>query len=309
MKTTRLIRALLIALLLAQLPLAGQLAHRTLANTGGAEQIARSVTIYRDTYGVPHVYGPTDASVIFGFVYAQAEDNFWQIEDSYIQALGRAAEVYGPPMLDSDLVNRQLEVTRLSMEEYQRLSPEMKAICQTTAEALNYFLEKHPEVKPRLITRFEPWHLIAFQRFATYQLFIFRQAGLKEAEPRGAAQEVKAESPTGSNMWAVSPAKSASGHALLFINPHQPFFGPGQWYEGHIHSDTGWNLSGATFFGSPFPSIGHNEFLGWSHTVNQPDITDLYAERFDDPKNPLAYRYGDGYRTAVEWSETIKVKT
>src|SRR6266550_437575 len=84
------------------------------------DQLARSVTIYRDTYGVPHIYGPTDASCVFGYAYAQAEDNFWQIEDSYIRALGRASEVYGERTLADDLLNRALEIPRLGKAEYDR---------------------------------------------------------------------------------------------------------------------------------------------------------------------------------------------
>ena len=68
-------------------------------------------------------------------------------------------------------------------------------------------------------------------------------------------------------------------------------------------------MSGASFFGSSFPTIGHNEYLGWSHTVNDPDIVDLFIEKFDDQKNPLAYRYGGAYRNATEWTDAIKVKT
>ncbi len=301
MQTARLMRLFLFAALLIQLPLPGHFTRS--AVTGRLEEIARSVTIYRDHYGVPHVFGPTDESVIFGYLYAQAEDNFWQIEDSYIRALGRAAEVYGEKELASDILNRQLEITRLAQEEYEQASEKTRAICQATADGLNYFLEKNPEAKPRLITRFEPWHLLAFGRYATYQLFIFRKAGLPETAAKAAAQEL------GSNTWAIAPSKSASGHAMLFINPHQPFFGPGQWIEGHLRSGTGWHIYGASFPGSPFPSIGFNDYLGWSHTVNDPDIVDLYVEHFDDPKNPLNYRYGSGYRTAVEWIETIKVKT
>ena len=77
---------------------------------------------------------------------------------------------------------------------------------------------------------------------------------------------------------------------MLFINPHQPFFGPGQWYEGHVHSDEGWNMSGASFFGSAFPTIGHNEYLGWSHTVNDPDIADVFIENLMTRKtrSPIA---------------------
>ncbi|MFN0119480.1 MAG: penicillin acylase family protein [Blastocatellia bacterium] len=319
---------LLTLLLVPQIPAAA-----VMKPNGDVEKLAASVTIYRDKYGVPHVYGPTDESVMFGFMYAQAEDNFWQIEDSYIQAIGRAAEVHGERMLDSDLLNRQLELVRVSQAEYQRLSKQTQGFCEVTAAALNYYLAKNPQVRPRLITKFEPWHLIAFRRFAEYQLFIFNKGGLGAKEKRDAIVEIKASGMTGSlaphtpeqleqiaqqltdaaqigsNTWAVTPARSASGHALLFINPHQPFFGPGQWIEGHLHSDSGWNLSGAAFPGSPFPTLGHNENIGWSHTVNKPDIVDLWEEKFDDPKNPRNYKYGNAYRAAVEWTGSIKVKT
>jgi len=349
MKKGALIRMAAFAALLITLVTQAPLPLGAAAQNTALEKIARSVTIYRDNWGAPHVYGPTDASVIFGFIYAQAEDNFWQIEDSYIQALGRASEVYGEQSLNADLTNRALEIVKISQADYTKLSPQMKEICQATADGLNYFLEKNPQVKPRLITRFEPWHLLAFGRFAQYQLFIYRRAGIRDAEIRTAVQEVKAEGQggggsedrrskiedrgssnalqfsildpqssilgpsgddvIGSNTWAIAPAKSASGQAMLFINPHQPFFGPGQWIEGHVHSESGWNMAGATFPGSPFPSLGHNDNLGWSHTVNVPDIIDVWAEKFDDPKNPLNYKYGNSYRAATEWTDTVKVKT
>ncbi|MGH9842889.1 MAG: acylase [Blastocatellia bacterium] len=317
--------------------------ERTQAKTDNVEKIAKSVTIYRDAWGVPHVYGPTDYSVMFGFIYAQCEDNFWQVEDSYIQALGRAAEVYGDKMLVADLTNRALEVVKLSQAEYVRLDKQGQEMCQAVADGYNYFLEKNPQVKPRLLAKFEPWYPVAFGRFAQYQLFIYRRLGFKEAETLAAIPEVKAAGMTGrqgdkgtrgqgdqdsaihnpqsaiedvwdagligSNTWAISPKKSASGHAMLFINPHQPFFGPGQWIEGHIHSDSGWNVSGASFPGSPFPTVGHNDNLGWSHTVNGPDVVDAWTETFDDPKNPLNYKYGAGYRAATEWTDSVKVKT
>lgn len=331
MKSDRLMRLLLCVAIFLPLPV---LNGTSAAAPERSVRIARSVTIYRDTWGVPHVYGPDDPSVVFGYLYAQAEDNFWQIEDSYIQALGRASEVYGERMLEADLLNRALEIVELSRAEYPNLGKEMKEICQAAADGLNFYLEKNPQIKPRLITNFEAWHVLAFGRFAQYQLFIYRRAGIRDAEIRTAVQEIKPNGTTGalptpgsehiagrnvaqieiadevigSNTWAISPSRSATGRAMLFINPHQPFFGPGQWLEGHVHSASGWNVSGANFPGSPFPTVGHNDHLGWSHTVNAPDIVDVWEEKFDDPKNSFNYRYGSGYRKATEWNASLGIK-
>ena len=266
------------------------------------KKIASSVTITRDTYGVPHVECARDADCVFGFIYAQAEDFFWQIEDDYLRSLGRAAEIYGPAELDEDLFNRMLEISRKAEEQYKAGSPTAKLLTERIADGLNFYLATHPATKPRLLTRIEPWYVNAFALYATSQLFRGRRDGLQNSQVESAASVV------GSNAWAIAPSRSAGRTSMLFINPHQPFFGAGQWYEGHVRSKEGWNLSGATFFGFGFPSIGFNEQLGWTHTVNTPDTTDFYEEKFTDPANPLHYRYGNGWRDATEWTEKIGVK-
>ncbi|HEY6306562.1 MAG TPA: acylase [Candidatus Angelobacter sp.] len=298
-----------------------------LARAADPAQMAKSITIYRDDYGVPHVYGPTDAACAFGFMYAQAEDNFWQIEDSYLRSLGRASEVYGAKTLEDDELVRALEIPRLAQAEFAQMPARTRELLQAATDGLNYFLARNPQVKPRLLTHFEPWYGLAFNRYALYFQFIYGRSGLRREEIKTVTEpdakssviadpaaviaddyQTAAET-QGSNMWAITPAKSADGHALLFINPHQPFFGTGQWYEGHVHSEEGWDMSGASFFGSALPTIGHNEFLGWSHTVNAPDIVDVWEETFDKPGDPLAYRYDGAYRRATEWSDSVKVKT
>ena len=323
----------LVGSLLVGLPAATAREAADTSTEAKAAAVARTVNIYRDSFGVPHVYGPTDASCAFGFIYAQAEDYFWQIEDNYLRALGRAAEVYGESGLPDDLLNRALEIPRLSKEEYAKASPQTKALSEAVTDGLNYYLSRNPQVKPRLLTHFEPWQTMALRRYVLYQSFIYQKSGLSamdiipvvkevtekkvgavrlsakvqlelasaERDRKGMAEHI------GSNMWAVRPEKSTSGKALMFINPHQPFFGPGQWYEGHLVSEEGWDLLGACFFGSPFPTIGHNAHLAWSHTVNNPDIVDTYAITFDD-KNDLQYRYGDGSKLAEAWVDTIAVK-
>ncbi|HEV8428497.1 MAG TPA: penicillin acylase family protein [Pyrinomonadaceae bacterium] len=271
--------------------------------------LARSVTIYRDTYGVPHVFGRTDASTVFGFAYAQAEDNFWRVEENFISALGRASEVYGQKTLDEDRLNHALEIPRLARAEYARLDAHMRSLCDAFAAGFNYYLARHPEVRPRLLTKIEPWYTLAFIRYNYFQNGFSRDRSLRQLGLQTAALENDLKEHTGSNGWVVGPSKSASGYAMLFINPHLPFFGPGQVYEGHVHSDEGWNFTGYTRFGFPLPYVGHNENGGWVSTDNAADLTDVYIETFDDAARPLAYKYGKEYRLATERVEEIKVKT
>jgi penicillin amidase len=277
------------------------------------EKLADSVTIYRDTYGVPHVYGKTDASVVFGLMYAQAEDNFWQLEEDHINKLGRASEIYGQSRLVADLMTRLFETNKQAQEEYKRLTPEIRALCDAYAAALNYYLERNPTVKPRLITHFEPWYPLITGAPGTGGLGISQQefrAFFKDL-PNSQTQDNPADEgidlDEGSNMWAVSAKKSATGNAMLFINPHVGFFGGGQRYEAHLHSDQGLNISGFAMLGMPYIWTGHNEFLGWSHTNTAADSTDVYLESFDNPNDSLAYRLGDKYLKATEWSDEILV--
>lgn len=272
----------------------------------GLADLANHVKIYRDAYGTPHIDGDSDAATLFGFAYAQAEDNFWQLEDNYILGIGRYSEVHGPKGLNSDLLNRAYEIVSKAKNNYRKLDAETRTLFDAFVAGLNFYRERHAETKPRLIERFEPWHVLAFGRQATLEI-CFRYTRLSNQHlPR---RHELIWSASGSNAWAVGPSRTKSKHAMLLANPHLPWFGFSTMYEAHLRSGEGWSFSGATFFGNPMLSMGHNEHLGWTVTTNEPDIADVWKETFDDPADPLRYRYGGGYRRATEWSETIRVKS
>lgn len=264
---------------------------------------AQAVTIYRDKWGVAHAHGRSDADAVFGSTYAYAEDRFAQMEPYYYGALGRSAEADGEAAANWDIFVRSLEVEKLSKAEYGQESAANRAVAEAFADALNFFLHTHPDVKPKVITRFEPWHAFAF-----YRSFGINPdaVGVNLRELAAITLPAKPDEPDGSNMWTVSPSKSASGRAMILLNPHTPLLPV---YEQHLISDAGWNVTGMNAYSNTVvPVMGHNASLAWAHTVNQPDIADAYEETFDDPAHPLAYRYGSGYRTAVEWRDSIRVR-
>ena len=284
------------------------------AVVSSADAMARSVTIYRDGYGVPHVYGPTDASVVFGLAYARAEDEFEKVELFYIRSLGRLSEVYGEAGFAWDAMVRALEITELSHKEYARAAPPIRALCDAWAAGINHFLAKNPETKPILLDRFEPWWPFAGER-TMWNLYMLTGSQIAFDDVRAlgvppkptvldAGPEIEHEG--GCNQWAIAPSKTASGNAMLFINMMIPLDAP---YEAHLHSDEGYCMSGIMAYGdSIMPVLGHNEHLGWTFTHNNIDYIDLYTVDFADPENPLAYRHEDRHRLATEWTETIKVK-
>ena len=278
------------------------------------------VTIRRDSYGVPHIFGKTDAATVFGLMYAQCEDNFPQLEQDLLRAIGRAAESTGEKGVENDRLFRAFEVERLAREEYAKLPPPLQALCDAFAAGINHYLVKHRGGKPGLLTQAEPWHILAMTRMG-------RLAGIARAGiPASAVQvgvpigptarvtdlpssEAAVDLDEGSNMWVIGRAKSLTGNPMLLINPHVGFFGGGQRYEAHLHSDEGLNVYGFAILGTPYIRSGFTANLGWSHTNNYADTVDGYLETFDRAGEPLAYRYGDGYRTAVEWEDSIRVRT
>ena len=273
--------------------------------TQGAPDWAADVVIHRDEWGVPHIKASTDAAVAFGSAWAQCEDHFFQLEDTYIKALGRYSEVVGESGFRSDLEVALFDLVGTSRRDFPMLPENIQRISEAFAAGYNDYLEKHPDEKPRLLERMDPFHVLAFERY----MILGRLLGAAHA-PRGKLAPLAAElaASLGSNQWAVGPSKTEGGNAMLFINPHQPWYGSGMFTEMHVVSDEGWNFSGAMYPGGPFPTAGFNERLGWAYTVNAADIADTYRLTFDHPSDPLKYRYGSDYRRAEEWRATIRVR-
>ena len=283
---------------------------------------AKRVTILREKWGIPHVFGKSDADAVFGLLYAQAEDDFNRVELNYINAMGRLAEVEGEAAIWRDL-RMKLYITPDDMKAKYAASPAwLKKLMVSFADGLNFYLLTHPEVKPKLITHFEPWMALSFSEGSIGG--DIESINLKELEalygrPGGAAaaatmpvKTASAESqldtePRGSNGFAIAPKLSASGHALLLINPHTSFyFRP----EVHVVSEEGLNAYGAVTWGQFFVYQGFNERAGWMHTSGGGDVIDEYRETVTTRADgKLAYRYGSEERPFREVKLTLPYKT
>ena len=258
---------------------------------------AQSVTIIRDDWGIAHVYGKTDADVVFGMEYAQAEDDFNRIETNYLNALGRLAEAEGESAIYQDLRMR-LYIDPDSLRAEYRASPLwLRKLMDGFADGLNYFLYKHPEVRPRVITRFEPWMALSFtegsiggdiERINPRDLEAVYGAPLRgRAVP---APDEEDFDPQGSNGIAIAPRLTANHHALLWINPHTSFYFRS---ELQMVSDEGLNAYGAVTWGQFFIYQGFNATAGWMHTSSGVDNID----EFLDPRPARTRRITVAYKS------------
>ena len=264
---------------------------------------AARVTIIRDTWGVPHIYGKTDADAVFGLMFAQAEDDFNRIELNYINASGRLAEVEGEAELWRDL-RMKLFIDPADMKAKYAASPLwLKKLMDAYADGLNYFLKTHPNVKPKLITRFEPWMALTFSEgsiggdISTVQLRGIEELYGKKILPPAPSDDNGLEpEPQGSNGIAIAPSNTVGGHSLLLLNPHTSFyFRP----EVNVVSEEGLSVYGAVTWGQFFVYQGFNDRLGWMHTTGGGDIIDEYVETVIEKGGKYFYKYGNGERPFI----------
>ncbi len=293
------------------------------------EAQAQSVTIIRDDWGIPHIYGETDADAVFGMIYAQAEDDFNRIEVNFLNSQGRLAEAEGEDEIWRDL-RMKLFIDPADMQTQYDASPQwLKDLMDAWASGLNYYLYTHPEVQPRVLTRFEPWMALTFsegsiggdiERVNLGRLEAFygqpsnAQAVLDREPssttlamvPSGLNEPDMNEEPTGSNGIAIAPTNTSAGNALLLINPHTSFFFR---EELHMVSEQGLDAYGAVTWGQFFVYQGFNENAGWMHTSSGVDNIDEFLETVVERDGTLYYRYGDEERPVTARQVTVPYKT
>jgi len=275
---------------------------------------AASVNIIRDQFGVPHVYGKTDADAVFGLLYAQCEDDFKRVEMNYVEKLGRMAEVKGESALYGDLYTRLIIDSSEAIADFKQSPIWLKRLLMAYADGINFYLYSSPSVKPALLQRFQPWYPLLWTdgsigAISTGNITVNDVKNLY-GNPNEMAEVFDPkkfeEISTGSNGFAVGPSKTASGNAILYINPHVTFyFRP----EVHMVSDEGLNAYGAVTWGQFFVYQGFNESCGWMHTSNNVDVSDMYIEKVSNEGAGLQYEYEGEKRKLKPKPISIRFKT
>ena len=270
------------------------------------------ITIIRDDWGIAHVYGKTDADAVFGAVYAQAEDDFNRVETNYLNSLGRLAETEGESKVYQDL-RQKLFIDPVELKRQYAASPAwLRSLMNAFADGLNYYLSKHPETHPRVISHFEPWMALSFtegsiggdiERVNLGQLEAFY--GKVPVVQTASAREENQE-PVGSSGMAIAPSNTAGHHALLLINPHTSFFFRS---ELQMVSNQGLNAYGAVTWGQFFIYQGFNDRAGWMHTSSGVDAVDEYLETVTKNGDKFFYKFGNEQRPVIAKEIVVPYKT
>jgi acyl-homoserine-lactone acylase len=266
------------------------------------------VKILRDEFGVPHLYGRRDADVAYGLAYAHCEDDFDTIQKTLILARGKLAAVEGQEAAPFDYLVKLFRFQELVAENYDtQLAPETRAICDAYADGFNHYAALNPDqvLMPSLLPATGQDVVTGFV-LKTPMFFgmereverLFRPERQREVSPKHTARAggfLTKGLPIGSNTFSVAPSRTPDGKTHLAVNSHQPWTGPVAWYEARMKSEEGMDIIGGVFPGTPIILHGHNRDLGWAHTVNMPDLVDIYVLEMN-PENPDQYRFEGEWR-------------
>ena len=267
--------------------------------------------ILRDVRGVPHIFGATDTDVAYGLAWAHAEDDFPTLQGALLAARGQLASVYGADAAPNDFMVHLLRIDDVVDVGYRELPEDVRDLCEGYADGLNHYAALHPD---EAHAELYPVRGADVVRGFVHKLPLFfgidKVLGELFAEGAGAEGDDsvgEGETTRGSNVIAVAPSRTPEGSTFLVVNSHQPWEGPVAWYEAHLHSDEGWDMVGGVFPGAPLILHGHNRELGWAHTVNRPDLIDLYRLE-TDPEDPTRYRFDGEWFELEQRTAPIEVK-
>ena len=280
---------------------------------------ANAVTIIRDNWGIPHIYGKTDANAVFGLMYAECEENFKGVERNYLYQLGRQSEAEGESKVYTDIELQLIADSADAIKDYKASPLWFKKLMNAYADGINYYLYKHPEVKPLVFHHFEPWYALMFTdgsvsatQTGGIDISEVKRFYTNGPESLGVVSEqhsvtnIITDRETGSNGFALAPSRTASGHAMLYINPHVPFYFRD---EVHIVSDEGLNVYGAATWGQFFVYQGFNPHCGWMHTTSNADVADLYAEKVIKKDDKWFYEYNGSLKPVATRQLVINIKS
>lgn len=271
-------------------------------------QRAYDAEIVRDDFGVPHIFGRTDADVAYGIAYAHAEDDFETLQQVVAMARGRLGALTGAEGAKTDFVYHLLRIRDTVDRDYAGQPADIRALLDAYATGLNRYAEQHAD-EVALTGLFPVNGQDIAAGFVLRSPFFFGLDSVlgklaEDAAPPSQTPPVLPDAPNatpagpkeiekGSNAFAIAPARTPDGTTHLVSNSHQPWRGGVAWYELVVQSGEGWHFAGATFPGAPYPLLGHNETLGWTNTVNRPDLIDVYQLTLDEA--------GERYRIDGAW--------
>ena len=264
--------------------------------------------IIRDRFGVPHIYGVSDADAAFGLGYAHAEDDWATFEDVIFFSRGALAQRNGKAGAVTDYLLATLGVSRVVEEKYEQdLTPATRALVEGYAAGINLWCAEEvgrcapgaaPVTGQDIIAGFVA-RTPFFYGFDQNLRALFEGEAEKQAALNTVRQAFLRLPPNveaGSNAMAVAPSRSDDGHTRLMVNSHQPYEGPVAWYEARLKSEAGWDMIGGLFPGAPIILVGAGPTLGWAHTVNKPDLFDAYKLTVDNEKRPTKYLFDEEWR-------------
>lgn len=272
-----------------------------------------NIEIVRDQWGVPHIYGGTDKETAFGLAWAHSEDNFKTIQETFLPSVNKLASIRGKDGATFDYIVQALRCREAAESQFQYLSKEVVAVIEGYVEGINAYAAAHPEEV--LVKSSFPLSVMDYLTGYNMVIHFFSDSGnvLKDLlnddikYTDSLFEENVSDKTIGSNAFAIRREKTEDNKTYLNVNTHQPLDGPFSWYEAHVVSDEGWNMLGGLYPGSPFPLIGTNEHLGWTHTYNYPDLIDVYQLEMH-PKKKNVYKF-DGEWKELETSKAkLKVK-